>query len=317
MFETGKYRFLAVLVGMLLLVSACGTSAGEESSISTAVAQTIQAGDSLTAVASLPTATATAALSTLPTFQAGTPVPSGAPTSDPTLSSANPDPNCAKASLVGETPPDNVLVTPGQTFWKTWTLKNTGTCTWTAAYSLVFSSGELMGGLTSYPLNDDVAPGEQKDISIFLKAPDAEGTVTGYWKLQSPWNSTFGVGPSGDPFYVQVNVSNAPELPYGIAKVDYNLVRDPLGGCPTNVRYTLYVTITSNGPFKFNYVWNQSDGNNTHEKSIEFTEAGSKTISREWMVGKGDSLNTRWIEFVVTSPEYTEYGKAEFENLCP
>ena len=316
MFGLGKHRILAVLVGLILLASACGPSVGEESSISTAVAQTIQAGESLTALASLPTATATAALSTLPTFQAGTPVVSDAPTSGTTLSSANPDPNCAKASLVAETPPDGVIIKPGQSFWKTWTLKNDGTCTWTAAYSLVFSSGDLMGGLTSYPLNDDVAPGEQKEISIYLKAPDAEGTATGYWTLQSPWNSSFGVGPSGEPFYVQVNVSNAAEPEFGLANVEYNLVRDPLGGCPTNVRYTLNVTITANGPFKFNYVWNQSDGNNTNEKSIEFTEAGSKTISREWMVGKGDSPNARWIEFVVTSPEYREYGKAEFDNLC-
>jgi hypothetical protein len=313
MFETGKHRVLAVLVGIMLLVSACGTSAGEESSISTAVAQTIQAGESLTAVASLPTAT----LSPLPTFQAGTPIAMDAPTNGPTLASAPPDPNCAKASLVGENPPDDVLIKPGQSFWKTWTLKNTGTCTWTAAYSLVYSSGDLMGGLASYPLNDDVAPGEQKDISIYLKAPDAEGTATGYWKLQSPWNSSFGVGPAGEPFYVKVNVSNAAEPQYGIAKVDYNLVRDPATGCPTNVRYTLYATITTNGPYKFNYSWNQSDGNETGGKSMEFTEAGSRTISREWMVGKGDSPNTRWMEFVVTSPEYREYGKAEFENLCP
>ena len=313
MFETAKYRIWGVLVGITLLVSACGASAGE-ATISTAVAQTIQAGDSLTAVASLPTSTSLP----LPTFPAGTPAPSDqpAPTSGPTLSGADPDPNCAKASLVAENPPDGVIVKPGQTFWKTWTIKNTGTCTWTAAYNLVYTSGDLMGGLTSYPLNDDIAPGEQKDISIFLKAPEAEGVSTGYWKLQSPWNSSFGVGPSDDPFYVQVNVSNAAEPGFGIANVEYNLVRDPIGGCPTNVRYTLYVTITSNGPFKFNYIWTQSDGNNTHEKTIEFTEAGSRTLSREWMVGKGDSSNSRWIEFVVTSPEYREYGKAEFENLC-
>ena len=314
MFETAKYRLVGILVGIMLLVSACGTPAGEEATISTAVAQTIQAGDSLTAVASLPTSTSLP----LPTFQAGTPAPSDqpAPTSGPTLSGANPDPNCAKASLVAENPPDGVIIKPGQTFWKTWTIKNTGTCTWTAAYSLVYTSGDLMGGLTSYPLNDDVAPGEQKDISIFLKAPEAEGVSTGYWKLQSPWNSSFGVGPSDEPFYVQVNVSNSATPDFGIANVEYNLVRDPVGGCPTNVRYTLNVTITSNGPFKFNYVWTQSDGNNTHEKTIEFTEAGSRTISREWMVGKGDSANSRWMEFVVTSPEYREYGKAEFENLC-
>jgi hypothetical protein len=314
MFETAKYRIWGVLVGITLLVSACGASAGEEATISTAVAQTIQAGDSLTAVASLPTSTPLP----LPTFPAGTPAPSDqpAPTSGPTLSGADPDPNCAKASLVAENPPDGVIVKPGQTFWKTWTIKNTGTCTWTAAYNLVYTSGDLMGGLTSYPLNDDVAPGEQKDISIFLKAPEAEGVSTGYWKLQSPWNSSFGVGPSDEPFYVQVNVSNAAEPGFGIANVEYNLVRDPVGGCPTNVRYTLYVTITSNGPFKFNYIWTQSDGNNAHEKTIEFTEAGSRTISREWMIGKGDSSNSRWIEFVITSPEYREYGKAEFENLC-
>lgn len=314
MFETVKYRILPALMGIMLLVSACGTSTGEEASISTAVAQTIQAGDSLTAVASLQTSTSLP----LPTFQAGTPVPSDlpTPTSGPTLSGANPDPNCARASLVAENPPDGVIVKPGQTFWKTWTIKNTGTCTWTAGYNLVYTSGELMGGLTSYPLNDDVAPGEQKDISIYLKAPESEGESTGYWKLQSPWNSNFGVGPSDESFYVKVNVSNAAEPDFGIAKVEYNLVRDPTGGCPTNVRYTLYVTITSNGPFKFNYAWTQSDGNNTHEKTIEFTDASSKTISREWMVGKGDSPNSRWIEFVVTSPEYREYGKQEFENLC-
>jgi len=299
----------------MLLVSACSTSAGDGASISTAVAQTIQAGDSLTAVASLPTSTSIA----LPTFQAGTPVASDlpTPTSGPTLSGANPDPNCAKASLVAENPPDGVIVKPGQTFWKTWTLKNTGTCTWTAAYNLVYTSGDLMGGLTSYPLNDDVAPGEQKDISIYLKAPESEGISTGYWKLQSPWNSNFGVGPTDDPFYVQVNVSDAAEPDYGLAKVEYNLVRNPATGCPTNVRYTLYVTVTSNGPFKFNYAWTQSDGNNSSGKTVELTGAGSKTLSREWMVGKGDSPNTRWIEFVVTSPEYREYGKQEFENLCP
>jgi hypothetical protein len=313
MFELRKHWVLAVLVGLMLLVSACGTSAGNEASISTAVAQTIQAGDSLTSVASLPTSTP----SPLPTFQAGTPVPNDAPTSGPTLASAPPDPNCAKASLVSENIPDGTIVKPGQSFWKTWTLENTGTCTWTAAYSLVFSSGDLMGGLTSYPLNDDVAPGEQKEISVYLKAPDTEGTTTGYWKLQSPWNSSFGVGPSNEPFYVQVNVSGAAEPEYGISKVDYNLVRDPATGCPTNVRYRLYATISTNGPFEFTYFWNQSDGNESGQKTMEFTEAGSRTISREWMVGKGDSPNTRWMEFVVTSPEYREYGKAEFENLCP
>jgi hypothetical protein len=300
------------MVSWLLLISACGSSAQQDSAISTAVAQTVQASSSLTKIASQPTITP---LITLP--PAETPAAVTTPTAASTSVSAPSDPNCARASLVSENPPDGVLLKPGQSYWKTWTLINTGTCTWNSSYSLIFWNGDLMGGLTSYPLNDEVSPNAQKDISIYLKAPDTEGTFTGYWRIQTPWNSNFGVGPSDEPFYVKVVVSNDLESNYGIANVSYNLVRDPLGGCPTNVRYTLYVTITTNGPFKLNYVWNQSDGNNTHEKSLEFTEAGSKIISREWMIGKGDSPNQRWIEFVVTSPEHQSYGKATIENLCP
>ncbi len=69
MFELGKYRVLAVLAGMMLLVSACGAPAGQEASISTAVAQTVQAGESLTQVASLPTFTPQV------TVPPGTPLP--------------------------------------------------------------------------------------------------------------------------------------------------------------------------------------------------------------------------------------------------
>jgi hypothetical protein len=311
MFHLGKHRLLAVLAGLMLLASACGAPAGQESSISTAVAQTVQAGESLTKIANLPTFTPQV------TSPAETPNPAASPTSAATLASAPLDPNCAKAELVGENPPDGVILKPSQEFWKTWTIKNTGTCTWTPNYSLVFSNGDLMGGLTSYPINDDVAPGEQKDISIYLKSPDTEGTFTGYWQLLSPWNARFGVGSDNKPFYVQVVNSSAAEPEFGVANVMYNLVRNPPGGCPTNVRYILYVTVTSNGPLEIKYVWTQSDGNNTHEKHMEFTEAGSQTISREWMVGKGDSPNTRWIEFTTTSPEFKEYGKAKFENLCP
>lgn len=311
MLELGKYRILTAVWAFTLIFSACSASAGQDSAISTAVAQTVQAGQTLTEDANLPTPTPQ--VTRLPQ----TPLPAASPTSAPTLVSAPPDPNCAKAALVSENPPDGVIMTPGQYFWKTWTIKNTGTCTWTPAYSLVFWSGDLMGGLTSYPLDDDIAPNEQKEISIYLKAPDTAGTFTGYWRLKSPWNADFGVGPSNDSFYVNVVTSADAEPEYGVARVDYFLERDPHGGCPTNVRYYLHVTVTSNGPLNMKYAWRQSDGNNTHEFSMEFEEAGSKTVSREWMIGKGDSPNPRWIQFVITSPEYHEYGKAEILNLCP
>ncbi len=313
MFVFRNYRILVVGISLMLFVSACGSSARQETTIATAVAQTVQAENSLTEIASHATLTPQATVPVL----ADTPIPAGTPTNAPTTVAGSVDPNCVKASLVNEDPPDGVLLQPGQIYWKTWTLLNTGTCTWNKAYSIIFWSGDLMGGLTSYSLDDEVSPNEQKDISIMLKAPDTDGTFTGYWRLQSPWNSNFGVGPADDPFYVEIQVSSAATPEFGIAHVTYNLVRDPEIGCPTNVRYTLYVTVSSSGPFEIDYRWNQSDGNESGTKPLEFTKAESKTLSREWMVGKGDSPNTRWIEFVVTEPEYHEYGKAQFENLCP
>jgi hypothetical protein len=311
MSEFGRYKVLAVLVSGILLLSACGSSAQESSVISTAVAQTVQAGESLTQIASQPTITPQV------TVSLETPAAAVTPTTGATLVSAPADPNCVSAVLVGENPPDGVLLKPGEYYWKTWRLKNTGTCTWNRAYSLIFWNGDLMGGLTSYPLDDDVAPNEEKEISIYLQAPETEGTFTGYWRIQTPWNSNFGVGPSSEPFYVQVEVSNAKKPAYGIASVTYKLVREPETGCPTNVRYTVYATISTSGPVDIDYFWNQSDGNESGVKTLEFKEAGTQVLSREWMIGKGDSPNPRWIEFVVTSPKYEEYGKQTILNNCP
>ncbi|HET9590656.1 MAG TPA: NBR1-Ig-like domain-containing protein [Anaerolineales bacterium] len=313
MFGHRKYKILQLSICIVWLASACGSPSQTQLDISTAVAQTVQARDSLTEAASIPTITPEMDLEPTATPES----PAATTTSAPTLVSAPPDPNCIGASLVGENPPDGVILGPGEYFWKTWTFRNTGTCAWDSSYELVYRSGDLMGGLVSYPLPEPILPGEQKEISIYLKAPETEGTFTGYWQLQTPWEANFGVGPYDEPIYVQVVVSDDRKPKYGITSVTYEVVRDPPIGCPTNVRYTVNATITTNGPFEFEFFWNQSDENESGKRMMEFTEAGSRTISREWMVGKGDSPNPRWIAFIVTMPKYQEYGKAIFLNNCP
>ena len=308
MFEFTKYKALGVLFSFVLILSACGSPAQSESAISTAVAQTVQADRSLTEIAVRPTMTPQTTIeSTL--------APATAPTNASTLAAAPSDPNCVSATLIGENPPDGTVLKPGEYFWKTWTLLNTGTCAWNTTYNLVYWSGDLLGGLTSYPLPDDVLPNEQKDISIYLQAPQTDGTFTGYWRIQTPWGADFGVGSTSESFYAQISVSN--EAEYGISNVSYELVREPPIGCPTNVLYTIRATITTNGPFEIDYRWMQSDGNNTHTKPLEFTQAESKTLIREWMIGKGDSPSPRWAMIVVTEPKYQEYGKVEILNKCP
>jgi len=302
-----KHKILFPLICIALFVSACGSPAQTESDIATSVAQTVQAQDSLTEVSVPPTRTP------VPTLPAeATPEPDPTNTSEPVVS----NPGCTvSASLVSEYPPDDVLLTPGEYFWKTWTFLNTGSCIWDTSYSLVFWSGERMGSLSSYALPEVVRPEETLEISIYLQAPATEGTSTGYWRLKSPWGADFGVGPLSASFYAQIAVAEKPR--YGIAKVEQELVRDPESGCPANVRYTVYATITSNGPLEFEYFWDQSDGNESGIRSLELTEAGSLTVQREWMLGRGVTQNPRWIQLIITAPKYQEYERMTFLNTCP
>ena len=95
-----------------------------------------------------------------------------APTNASTLAAAPSDPNCVSATLIGENPPDGTVLKPGEYFWKTWTLLNTGTCAWNTTYNLVYWSGDLLGGLTSYPAAYDVLPNEQKYFHLFASPPN-------------------------------------------------------------------------------------------------------------------------------------------------
>lgn len=311
MFDLRMYKMLVVLTCLALFTSACGSPAQNESVISTAVAQTVQAGDSLTEIAAVSTGT----LENI--IPPATLTPGITPTSEPTLLSAPSDPDCIHADLISEYPPDGTLYKPGEFFWKTWTIKNLGTCTWDASYKLIFWSGDKLGGSLSYPLPEKILPGEQKDITIYLQAPATEGAYTGYWRLQTPWNANFGVGQYSQAFYANIVVDKKPQQEYGIISVTYNIVRNPDTGCPANVKYTVYATITTNGPFDFDYYWEQKDGNESAVKHLDFNAAGSKTISRSWLVGRGNSPNDKWMQIIVVFPERIEYSKAVWPNNCP
>ena len=116
--------------------------------------------------------------------------------------------NCDKAYFISDvTVPDGTSFSGGSTFTKTWRLLNNGNCTWTTSYSLVFYSGEKMGGPDSVPLSVDVAPGQRVNISATLTAPSTPGTYRGYWMLKNTSGGVFGIGTTGSsPFWVKINV---------------------------------------------------------------------------------------------------------------
>jgi hypothetical protein len=123
---------------------------------------------------------------------------------------------CDWVSFVKDvTIPDGTVFAPGDTFTKTWRLKNRGTCTWTPDTMLVFASGEKLGDTTAVRLPGYVGPGQTVDVSVTLTAPDSSGKYVGYWMLRNPSGALFGYGDKANQaFYVEIRVKVA-ELPHG------------------------------------------------------------------------------------------------------
>jgi len=145
-----------------------------------------------------------------------TPVPpspqaSPVPTLPPTLTipTSVPPPTqiCDQAAFVADvTIPDGSVVAKDQAFTKTWRLKNVGTCSWTSAYSIVFFSGNALGGPAVQAMVGNVDPGQTVDISVNMKAPSSPGGYVGYWKLRNSSGVTF------TQFYVQISVGGGSGL---------------------------------------------------------------------------------------------------------
>ncbi|HNC10077.1 MAG TPA: NBR1-Ig-like domain-containing protein, partial [Anaerolineales bacterium] len=174
-------------VKFTLVVSAYGSPAGDRALWVNPIISRAGGGNTVTAT---PTVT-------------GTP-PSPTPTSTGTV-----QPNaCDRAQFVSDvTVPDGTSFAPGIGFNKTWRLKNVGTCTWTN-YSIMFDSGEKMGGPDSALIPTSVAPGQTVDITLQLTSPTTAGTYRGYWKLKNNTGVPFGIGSAGTKsFWVEIKVS--------------------------------------------------------------------------------------------------------------
>ncbi len=119
---------------------------------------------------------------------------------------------CNRAQFIADvTIPDGTKLAQGAGFTKTWRLKNVGTCTWTTDYTMVFSSGDQMGGPSSINFPVSVAPGRTMDISVKLTAPAAAGHYIGYWKFHNASGAEFGIGTlANKPWWVEINVAAGP-----------------------------------------------------------------------------------------------------------
>jgi uncharacterized repeat protein (TIGR01451 family) len=117
---------------------------------------------------------------------------------------------CDSAQFIADvTIPDGTVMAPGATFVKTWRLQNIGTCTWTTAYSIVFTGGDQLGAPAVVNMPYNVAPGASVDISVNMTAPLAAGHYRGNWKLRNASGYIFGVGgPANYLFWVDIYVNS-------------------------------------------------------------------------------------------------------------
>jgi len=93
-----------------------------------------------------------------------------------------------KATFLEENYPDGSILKPGESFTKTWKIKNTGTTIWNTAYALVLSTaipGDALGSPQQVYVSQPTAPGESLSLSVPLTAPNESGTYTVYWSLQN------------------------------------------------------------------------------------------------------------------------------------
>jgi hypothetical protein len=219
-----KKIFFGLILIIALVMNGCNFGSSGESSettdaelIFTQVAETVQAQLALTqqseAAPSL-TFTVEVAVATATPTPTLTPTPTETPTIINNEGNTGGNPggattSCDEAVFVADvTIPDGTEFYPGTQFTKTWKLSNAGTCTWSTAYQVVFSSGNAMGAEATYPLAFSVAPGQVVDISVPMTAPADDGEYTGNWIFRNANGQAFGLGKNIGPFYVQIKVSS-------------------------------------------------------------------------------------------------------------
>ncbi len=158
----------------------------------TQVMRTSAPAPSLVATTSL-----TAIIEAQPTFTQVVAPLSAVPTSLPTPTATPPCNQAAAGVPLDVSVPDGAKFTPGEEFVKTWRITNTGSCTWTSQYALVWVSGEQMASLKEVAWGNNIAPGETLEVSVPMVAPPAPGIHQSGWLLLSPTGEQFGMGVNG------------------------------------------------------------------------------------------------------------------------
>jgi len=188
-------KLIVTAMLIMALSAACGSSntpapepTPDVAAVRTSAASTVVAQFTLTAAAFTPT----------PALPTDTPVPQAtstvtvAPLAQVTNAQGTSEALCDSLDFVADVNiPDGTTMSPGQDFVKTWKVRNSGSCPWGAGYELVYAdySDEMDGQFQA--LTEVVQPGQEVEVSVQFKAPDAVGEYLSAWQMENPANITF------------------------------------------------------------------------------------------------------------------------------
>lgn len=286
----------AALMLVLFLITACNlpvnsTPTLEPEAAKTAAAQTVDALRTQIAGTLVPTQGQQKTV-TQPPLKTQTTAPTNVPTATAIPATKTPVPSstpipipCDRLDFVTDvTVPDNTVYSPNVTFTKTWRIKNSGSCSWTPSYKLVFVSGDSLNGPASVALPGNVNPGGTVDLSVSLKSGDSPRTYQGFWKLQNAGGSNFGWGANASqPFYVQIIVGTTatPTTAGFVVTSVQNVSASPntwSGVCPFST--TLSADVTASAAGTATYYWvRSSDNAHSPTMNIDFSAAGTNHVT--------------------------------------
>ena len=228
------------------------------------------------------------------------------------------------------TVPDNTVIAPGEAFVKTWKLQNAGTSTWTTSYSLAFISGEQMGSVSSVPLPQPVAPGQQIDISVDLVAPTNTGTYQGYWKMKNASGQLFddsvyvliavgsGAATATRATGTQVATSTSTGVPSNlISNLTMTVDEDTVtGGCPHVFNYAANFTVNQGATLTYGLeAFSETPGFTFNLPSPQTSTFNPETYSLSFPL-EFTSSGVGWVRFHITSPVDVVSNQASFNLTC-
>jgi Ig-like domain-containing protein len=194
---------------------------------------------------------------------------------------------------------DGTTYAPNAPFTKTWTLKNTGSCTWDDTYLVAYISGATMTQQPGYwilPQGQTVVPGQTVNISIGMTSPPENGNYASYWGLEKRDGQLMPIqgGANGNSFYVKIKVNDGSESAEGkvtAASIDIELEQGSGTACTADSTYFVHASITADGPTTASYEigstagqvsagYFEDNGRSPYVTgTVVFDQAGTKTIN--------------------------------------